>query len=299
MLTKTEINSAKPREKKYSLSDIRGLHLEVMPTGRKFWRLRYTKLDGKKSWLTIGEFPAVSVDDAREQARDLQQKSRSGQPLREKHNGEPDVSFEEITSDWFAYNDARDITDKTKRTVHSEMSAYVLPYLRGMTLRKISLQDVLAVLQRIRDAGKTSVLIRVKGYISQLFRYAAARGLADHDPIAMLHGAINVPPHKHYRSISNPSDVAELLRGVNSFPLRRSRLATTFAIYAMCRQGELRGATWSEIDLSRREWRIPAERMKKRRPHIVPLSDQLMSILDAMKDCSHGEIIFGGERTYN
>lgn len=284
VLTMTAINKAKPRDKKYTMSDIRGLHIEIMPTGRKFWRMRYTKPDGKKSWATIGEFPAVSLDEAREQVQDLQQRLKDGLPLVDEPDDRPDALFADAAAAWLEYNDGRSITEARKREARSEMARYVIPALGHLRMREITPPDILALLQKISATGKHSIVVTVKGMISQVFKYAALRGLVEYDPVAMLRGAISIPSGKHRRTITNTAEIGEFLRAVNAYPNTRIRLAALFLIYSFCRPGEMRNAEWSEVDLEKREWRIPAEKMKKRRPHIVPLSSQLVSILDAARE---------------
>lgn len=292
MLNKSEINSARPAAKAYTLSDIRGLHIQIMPTGRKFWRMRYAKSDGKMSWHTIGEYPVVSIDEARDKTHALQKRLKDGLPLVDVPPPAP--SFSEIAEKWLAANDERPITIEVKRCIRSQVNRYVMPSLGSRPINKITPPDVLAILQRIQEAGRTSVVVNVKGYISQIFRYAAARGLVSYDPIPLLRGAIRTEHEvKHRASLTNSEEIGTFLRALDAYPYKCSRLALTFAIYTMTRPSEARTAEWSEIDMERREWRIPAEKMKKRRPHIVPLSDQLMEILEAMRaESGNGRYVF-------
>lgn len=292
MLNKSEINSARPAAKAYTLSDIRGLHIQIMPTGRKFWRMRYAKSDGKMSWHTIGEYPVVSIDEARDKTHALQKRLKDGLPLVDVPPPAPTLS--EIAEKWLAANDERPITIEVKRRIRSQINRYVIPSLGSRPINKITPPDVLAILQRIQEAGMTSVVVNVKGYISQIFRYAAARGLVSYDPIPLLRGAIRTEHEvKHRASLTNSEEIGTFLRALDAYPYKCSRLALTFAIYTMTRPTEARTAEWREIDLERNEWRLPPEKMKMNRPHIVPMSRQLAEIIEAMRPISgNGRYIF-------
>lgn len=276
MMNDSMARTARPRDAKYAMSDIRGLYMEVMPTGRKFWRLRYS-VGSKRSWHTIGEYPIMTLDAARAKTHELQDRLKNGLPLVEP--SEPTTLFSEIAAQWEEHNETRSVVDLTKRRAKMELHKYVLPFLGDKDIKDIDPPDVLAVLQRIASQGKPTTVSRVKAIISNIFRMAAARGLVMYDPCSVLVGAIKLPEGGHLPSIRREDDLKRLLIGLNSYKWRDARLATLFLIYSLCRPGEMRRAEWSEIDLEKAEWKIPPDKMKRRRPHIVPLSRQLIELL--------------------
>lgn len=287
MLSVTAVRTAKPKEKTYTMSDIRGLYLEVSTTGIKYWKFRYTR-DGARNWHTIGEWPVVSLDEAREIAQMLRSRIESGLSLieQELEAERTIILFKTVAAEWADFNDTRPIVESSKKKDRSCLNRYVLPYLGEIDITQIGPPEVLAVLQRLASLDKYWTVTQTKAIISHIFKFAAAKGIVTYDPCSMLKGVIVPPPVQHFRSIRTPTALGKLLRAINSIEVRRTRLAMTFLIYAMCRPGEMRAAEWGEIDIDRCEWRIPAEKMKKRKPHIVPLSDQLLAIIEAMRSVS-------------
>lgn len=289
-LSDTTIRAAKPRDDKYILNDVRGLHLEIMPSGRKIWRMRYT-LNGNRSWYTIGEYPTVKVADARARLAEVRRRVKDGLPPEERP--EQDVIFGALAERWAKEHDVNLSNEVSKKAVRSILRMHILPHLGRKDIRKITPPEVLSVLKKLAAVDKYGALRHTKLIISQVFKFAAAEGIVMYDPCSVLNGAISRPPVEHFASFRNPSDIKRLLEKMDTYQAKQTRLAALYLLYSMCRIGEQRFAEWSEIDWQRKEWRIPPEKMKKRRAHIVPLSDQLISILEAMRPISgHGRYIF-------
>lgn len=290
MLNASTVKAAKPSDKRYRLNDVRDLYLEVMPTGRKFWRYRYMK-NGKRSWHTIGEYPDVTLRQAREQLPELRRRVREEETLIE----EPpqDTTFKTFAAAYAKNRDALPLAESTKEIMRSYLKNYILPSLGDKEITEICPQDVLAVLNGIAEQGLDRTIDPVKRQISQIFRYAAAHGAIVYDPCTVLRDAIRPKPIKHHPFIIEPTAIGEMLRKIDAIAEKRTRLAMTFLIYSMTRTGETRNAEWREIDLERNEWRLPPEKMKMNRPHIVPMSRQLAEIIEAMRPISgNGRYIF-------
>lgn len=303
VLNRTKANSAKPADKPYTLSDIKGLFLHVGVAGRKYWRFRYTNSDGKRSWHTIGEYPAMSIDEARNAIPELQRRADAGLPFVDEPKAVEEVDeiedlFSTVAAEWADYNDTRSITAAGKQKARSCLMRYVMPHFENIRMSEITPPMVLSLLEGIALDDKPRVVSMAKSIISNIFRYAAVRGIVMYDPCTMLKGAIMPKQATHYRSIREPKELAPLLSAINGYHSKLVRLALTFQIYSMVRHGEMRAAEWTELDMERREWRIPSSKMKKRREHIVPLTDQLIAIIDAMRPINgDAKYIFASPRT--
>jgi integrase len=271
-MSEIKARSARAAGKRYQLSDGDGLYLDVMPSGEKYWRYRYAK-NGKRTWHTIGKYPAITLSDAREQRNGLYRKLRLGLPL-----GAKGDSFRDAALQWLDAHGKTLSKDRDRLKERGRLNNHLLPYLGDKNIRAITSADVLAVLQRLADAEKFEMLSRARSIASQIFRFAIARGLCENDPTYALRGAFPAPRGKHYSSVTSPRDVAHLLRLVDAYPHKIVAALTRFSIMTFVRPGEARQAEWSEINGD--EWRIPKEKMKiKDRPHIVPLSRQTAELL--------------------
>jgi len=282
-LTDTAIRSAKPQAKPFKLFDGGGLHLIVTPTGGRWWRWKY-RFGGKAKGLSFGVYPDVSLKSAREK-RDAARKqvaagvdpgaARKAEKLA-KAGAE---SFEAIAREWhakFSPGWAASHGDRILRRLEND----IFPWLGKRPIAEIKAPELLAVLRRIESRGALETTHRAMQNCGQVFRYAVATGRTERDPTGDLRGALPPPKEKHHASIIEPKRVAELLRAIDSYQgFFATKCALQLAPLVFVRPGELRKAEWPEIDLDKGEWRIPAERMKMREQHIVPLSRQAVEIL--------------------
>jgi integrase len=263
-----------------------------MTSGKKYWRLRYFK-DGKRSWHTIGEYPATGLQEAREKRNDLRRKLREGAPLSAKS-----TLFRDVALEWAHAHDQKIANENDRIKMRGRMNNHLLPFLGEKEIASIAPADVLAVLQRLAGMEKWEMLSRVRSVTSQIFRYGVATGRVQTDPTYALRGAIIAPKKRHFPSIRKPAEVGALMRSIDAYPFERVRYAMWFSALTFCRPGEIRRAEWSEIDMDRSEWTIPEEKMKMRRPHIVPLSRQAVEVLKEMADISRGgKYVFPSNRT--
>jgi integrase len=291
-MSEIKARSAKVKEKRYQLSDSDGLYLDVMPSGEKYWRYRYAR-DGKRTWHTIGKYPAITLSDAREERNSLYRKLRLGVPL----DGKGDT-FGEVARQWLEAHDKKISRERDRLKERRRLDNHLVPRLGDKNIRTITSADILAILQGLADAEKYEMLSRVRSIASQIFRFATARGLCDGDPTYALRGAFIAPAKKHYPSIRRPAEVGALMRAIDAYPFERVRRAMRFSALTFCRPGEIRHAEWREIDMEKMEWAISEEKMKMRRPHIVPLSVQAISVLNEMLDISgQGKYVFPSNRT--
>jgi integrase len=282
-LTDTAIRSAKARDRTFKMFDGGGLYLEVNPRGGKWWRWKY-RFGGTERRLSLGVYPAVGLKAARAKRDVLRQQLAAGvDPGQARKAGKVALAgagtFEAVAREWLAKFSPGWVAGHANRIVR-RLEQDLFPWLGARPIAEIKTPELLAVLRRIESRGALETAHRAMQNCGQVFRYAVATGRAERDPTADLRGALPTPKGRHHASILDPKRVGELLRAIDSYQgFFVTKCALRLAPLVFVRPGELRKAQWSEIDLERAEWRIPAERMKMREQHIVPLSRQAVEIL--------------------
>lgn len=303
-LTNTAIQKAKPKEKQYRMSDGRGLFLLIHPNGGKWWRLRYS-FEGKEKQISLGVYPDVSLMDARdrrEEARKLiadginPSENRKAQKA-SRSEGITD-SLEIITREWLEKTSSKWVPNYLEKLTR-RFETYIFPRMGHKPIIEITAPEILKALRHIESTGAVDTAHRTLQNCGQVFRYAVATGRAEGDPTGALKGALAPVNLKHRASITNPSQVGALLRAIDGyegfFPVK---CALRLAPILFVRPGELRHAEWSEFDLANAEWRIPAEKMKMKVLHIVPLSSQALTILEELYPLTgRGKYLFPSIRT--
>jgi len=302
-LTDTAIRNAKSREKQYKLFDEKGLYVLVMPAG-KYFRLDY-RFGGKRKTLALGVYPDVKLKEARSKRDEARTMIRNGvDPLVLKKQTKAMLaegaanSLEAVAREWFAKN--RHIwTEGHSRTIISRLENNVFPWLGKKNVAVITPPELLTLLRRIENRGAIETAHRVKQICGQVFRYAIATGRADRDPSADLRGALPPSKPKHMATITGPAKIGGLLRSIDGYEGHMiTRCALKLAPLVFVRPGELRKAEWSEINLDLADWKIPAEKMKMRAPHIVPLSRQAVAVLRELEPLTgRGKYVFPSLRS--
>ena len=282
-LTDIKIRSTKPREKSYKLFDGGGLYLEVNTVGSKYWRLKY-RFAGKEKRLSLGVYPDVGLKAAREKRDSARRQLANGIDPGEARKAEKVAqagaeSFEAIAREWHAKFSPGWVASHGDRILR-RLEKDVFPWLGKRPVGEIKAPELLSVLRRIESRGALETTHRAMQNCGQVFRYAVATGRAERDPTGDLRGAIPPPKEKHHASIVEPKRIAELLRAIDAYQgYFVTKCALRLSPFVFVRPGELRHSQWSEFDLGKGEWRIPAERMKMREQHIVPLARQAVDIL--------------------
>ena len=301
-LTPSAVANAKPKADPYRMPDGRGMFLLVQPNGSRWWRFKYRRPDThKENLLSLGTFPDVSLRKARERRDEARRLLADGIDPGDKRKAEQAAgaeTFEAIAREWFAKyapNWAPGHSSKIIRRLELD----VFPWIGGKPIASVTAPDVLAVLRRIESRGVIETAYRAKTNIGQVMRYAIATGRANLDPTPSLRGALAPSPERHHATITDPDRIGELLRAIDSYAGDyTTRAALLLAPLAFVRPGELRHAEWTEIDLDAGEWRIPADKMKMRAPHIVPLASQATAILrDLQPLTGSGRYVFPGARS--
>jgi integrase len=302
-LTNTAIRNARLKQKPYKLFDERGLYLLVNAAG-KYFRFDY-RFAGKRKTLAIGVYPDVSLADARDR-RDRARKLLSDaidpgaqrKAMRASNAHRTTNSFEVVAREWFAKfspNWAASHADKIIRRLERD----VFPWIGARPVAEVTAPELLTVLRRIENRGALDTAHRALHNCSQVFRYAIATTRAERDPSGDLRGALPPTKDTHYAAIISPKQIGELLRAIDGY---RGSIVTKCALrlapLVFVRPGELRKAEWAEFNFEQAEWNIPAERMKLREPHLVPLSEQALASLRELYPLTGSErYVFPGART--
>jgi integrase len=303
-LTATAIRNVKPAGTVKRLFDGRGLYLEVMPTGRRYWRLKYRHA-GKEKRLALGVYPEVTLADARalrDKARAAIREGRDPSADRKADRREAKLSadntFEGVARAWLAAQ-KRKLAPATYAKAERTLEADVFPWIGARPIAEIDPPEALTVVKRVEARGAHETAHRVKARMGQVFRYAIAHGTAKRDPTADLRGALAPIVSKSHAAVTDPAQVADLLRALDGYTGQfTTRCALRLAPLVFARPGELRHMEWAELDLDAAEWRIPAHKMKMRDAHVVPLSSQAVAILRELAPLTgRGRYAFPGIRT--
>lgn len=301
-LNDTKIRKTTPASSVLRLSDGDGLYLLVQPNGGRWWRFDYMH-QGRRKTLSFGTYPEVSLVTARARRAEAREKVAAGiDPSRERQEAREAavqaMTFAEVAEEWLE-RQQHVLAPVTFEKATWMLKSLVNPWLGKRPIAEIEPPELLSVLRRIESRGKHETAHRTKQRCGQVFRYAIATGRAQRDPSADLRDALTPVRSRHRAAVTHPEQVGELLNAIDgyngSFVVRS---ALQLAPLVFVRSGELRRAEWSEIDLDAAEWRIPAERMKMREAHIVPLSTQAVAILQELRPLTeHSRYVFPSIRT--
>ena len=288
MLTSISVKNAKPLEKKYRLYDAGGLYLEVAPSGGKYWRFKY-RFAGKEKRLALGTFPDLSLADARELLAQARRTLALGNdPIDVKRDTKRQAvlkaqnTFQSIADEWCESRKHKWVTSYSEAMVE-RLKRHVFPKIGHRPIKDITAPEFLAVVRVVEKQGSLDLAQRLMQASAQIFRYAVATGRAERNPLVDLKGALKPPVRKHQAYLKE-SELPEYLAKLEAYDGSiQTKLALKFLLLTFVRTTELRAASWEEIDFDKAEWRIPAERMKMREQHIVPLSKQAVAVLKELK----------------
>lgn len=292
MLTDLAVRKAAPREKPYKLSDGGGLYLLVTKAGQRYWRMDYRFAD-KRATAALGVYPTISLAEARAKRLEIKKQIAEGMNPAAKRR------IEKITGPFANANSFRTVAeewlDKARREGRAEVTLgklkwlldFAHPILGDRKIGDIKAPELLAVLRAVEKRGHYETARRLRSTCGQVFRYAIATGRADRDISADLRGAIVVPKVTHRAAIITPPEAGVLLRAIDAYsgyPVTHAALR--LAPHVFVRPGELRHAEWTEFDLTKNVWTIPAEKTKMRVAHRVPLTRQALAILEELREIS-------------
>ena len=281
MLTIKQIDAAKPKDKPYRLLDSNGLYLYVPVTGKKVWQLRY-KIDGKEKVLTVGKYPLMSLQEARDKAWIAKKDVSVGvDPVKAKKLSVKDNSFGSIYQEWYEHK--KQVWSEVYSTELSRMfQDDILPLIGGMEIHQIEPMQILEVIRRFEDRGAMERANKARRRCGEVFRYAIVTGRAKYNPAPDLADAMKGYRKKNYPFL--PADqIPAFNKALSGFSGSIvSKIATQVLQYTVLRTKELRSMQWSNVDFETRTITIAEEVMKGRRPHLVPMSDQVASLLEML-----------------
>jgi integrase len=287
-LTDVAIRNAKPKQNAYKITDGKGLFLWVQPNGNKWWRYAY-RFDGKQKLLALGTYPEIALAEAREAhaaAHKMVSQGIDPNEFKKERRRErllnAENSFESVARDWHSTK-CHTLHPRYSKLILSRLEADIFPKLGRRPIRDITAPELLGVIKQIEKRGALEMAQRALKVCGQVFMFGIATGRADRNPTNDLQGALKTARKENFAHLLE-SELPQFLQALEAYQGRRqNQLAVKLLMLTFVRTSELRGALWSEIDFNKSEWRIPAERMKMSRQHIVPLSDQALAILKELK----------------
>jgi len=303
-LSTAKIQNATAQKKTVRLFDGRGLYLEIAPTGSRWWRFKY-RFAGKEKRISLGVYPDVGLKKARDRRDEMRKLVADGIDPSAARKQEKLMAldaaantFEAVAREWFEKHSANWEASYSVKLL-ARLEANIFPWLGDRPIRDIKPPELLSVLRRVESRGVLETAHRLMNYCGNIYRYAVATGRAERDISSDLRGALPPSTPQHHASVTDPEGVAALLRAIDGYRGSNvTRYALQLAPLVFVRPGELRKAEWSEIELEAGEWRIPAERMKMKKKHIVPLSRQAVAIVRALQPLTgKGHYVFPGARS--
>ena len=293
-LTVTAINAAKPRDKPYKLADGLGLYLLVAPTGGRLWRMNYRFL-GQQKTLSLGSYPEVSLAKAREKRTTAREALADGQdPIEVRKakvreaKAKSEETFKATADEWLARLEIEGRAPKTLQKMRWLLDlAY--PLIGSRPIADLTAPELLEVLRTVEVRGRYETANRLRSTFGTIFRYAIVTGRAQRDVAVDLRGALITPKPRHRAAILEPKALGGLLRAVDAHDGQPTvRIALKMLPHMVPRPGELRMAEWKEFDFEAAVWTIPAAKTKMRRPHKVPLTQQVLDMLAELEPITGG-----------
>jgi integrase len=303
-LSDTQVRTAKPQAKEYKLSDGGGLYLLLTPSGGKLWNMKY-RFSGKEKRLSFGAYPALSLADARQRRENAKKLLANGidpgemkKSLKQAKADLDENSFEIVAREWVTKFSGQWSQVHTT-TIMDRLEKDVFPYMGARPIADITSPELLAVLRRIESRGALDTAHRLRNHCGQVFRYAVATGRAERDPSRDLQGAL--PPVKfgHRAAPTDPKVLSPMLKAIDGFQGSFIvKCAMQLLPMLFCRPGELRHMEWTELDIDSAQWNIPAEKMKMKQAHIVPLPSQALHVLNELRPLTgHSIYVFPCHRS--
>ncbi|EIX9388574.1 tyrosine-type recombinase/integrase [Klebsiella pneumoniae] len=299
-LTNNEILKAKPREKDFTLHDGDGLFLLVKTSGKKLWRFRYQRpVSSSRTNLSLGSYPALTLAAAR-QIRDqhLATLAQGMDPqllqeqASEQRQIELDSIFSTVAANWFQIK-SRSVTEDYAKDIWRSLDKDVFPEIGNMPVQEIKARTIVEALEPIKARGALETVRRLVQRVNEIMIYAVNTGLIDANPVSGVGMAFEKPKKQNMPTL-RPEELPKLMRSLVMSNLSvPTRCLIEWQLLTLVRPSEASGARWAEIDINAKLWTIPAERMKAKREHIVPLSSKALDVLHVMKPISsHREFIF-------
>ena len=299
-LSATQVSQAKPKQKEYSLSDGDGLSLRIKPNGSKLWLFNYyhpyTK---KRSNLSLGSFKDVPLAIARDYRKEYREllaqkidpkdyKNKQSIEQAEAHNN----TLSHVASLWYKVN-----KDKVAKNTWRSLELHIFPRLGNTPVHLVNAKSSIEALKGVEKKGSLETVYRICQRLNKIMTFAVNTGLINSNPLAGINQAFGSANNNHYPTIK-PQELPKLMKKISRASIKiTTRNLLEWQLHTIVRSGEAAGTRWDEIDFENKLWNIPAGRMKKDRPHTVPLTGQTLELLEEMKPIStHREYVFPADR---
>jgi len=300
-LSDLQVKQAKSRDKTYKLSDGLGLNIEIRPNGSKYWRMAY-RYQQKQKTLVLGVYPLVSLAEARTEV--IKAKKLLGKNIDPNLHKKQEIAalgenlFKDVAEEWRIRESERWVDNHAKR-VKRTIELDVLPYLGEIHITAITTADVLHVIRQIEARDALDVAKRVKQFINKIYCYAIQSGYTEANPAVSLNNVIRTRKVQHRKAIAE-EELPDFLAGLDNYKgYGLTKKALQLLVYTFVRPGELRSAEWKDIDFDKEMWCIPAEKMKMKEEHMVPLSKQAITLLEEIKEkTGKYNLVFPGAHDY-
>jgi integrase len=304
-LSEVKVRTVKPQEKEYKLFDGSGLFLLVTPSGGKLWHFKY-RFDNKEKKIAFGSYPEISLMDARRKRDDARRLLANDvdpgaiRKAQKQAKVEDTETVEVIAREWHEKFKSK-WTEGHALKIMRSLELDVFPWIGTRPIKEIKAPELLTVLRRVESRGVLEGAHRIRGLCNMIFRYAVSTGRAERNPAQDLIGSLPPVKEKHLAAIIDPKKVRELLLAIDGYSGSYVvKLALQLSPLVFTRPGELRHMEWAEVDFDEALWSIPAEKMKMREPHLVPLSQQSIKILEEVKKLTGGsKYAFPSGRTFD
>ncbi len=303
-LTDKEIKASKPGDKEYNLFDGEGLRLRIKPNGSKHWILNYHRpTNRKRTNLSLGKYPDLSLANARKSALEAKELIAQGidpqeerKRLLNEHKATHEHTFSLVASKWFEIK-KDSVTADYAIDIWRSLELHILPSLSNTPVKDIDAPMIIELLKPIEAKGSLETVKRLAQRLNEIMNYAANCGLIKANPLTGIKAAFKKPKKENMAALA-PAELPELMSAIANASIKRTtRCLIEWQLHTMTRPTEASGARWDELDLENKVWIIPAERMKKRREHRIPLTKQMLAILEVIKPISgHREYIFPSDR---
>jgi len=303
-LTDKQIKAAKPKDKDYVLSDGDGLQFRIRKNGTKQWNVNYYHpITGKRINMGLGTYPQLSLASARKltlEARELIALGIDPKEKREQGKAEQAAIVEHtlynVACEWFEIK-RNNVTEGYAKDIWRSLELYVFPSLSKTPITHITAPMVIDLLRPVEAKGSLETVKRVTQRLNEILDYSVNCGLAPSNPLSGIRAAFKKPKKENMKALA-PAELPELMAAIANASIKRTtRSLIEWQLHTMTRPNEASGTRWEEIDLENNQWVIPAERMKKRKEHAIPLTPQMLAILESMKPISgHREYVFPADR---
>lgn len=303
-LTEAKIKNANAQDKDYVLGDGDGLQMRIRINGSKLWNFNYYHpVTKKRVNMSLGTYPEISLAQARKMTLEARELVTSGidpkderETKRQHKRAATEHTFQKVSEAWFALK-KENVTPAYADDIWRSLTLHIFPVIGKTPISKITAPKTIDLLRPLESKGSLETVKRLSQRLNEIMTYAVNSGLIHSNPLSGIRAVFKKPKKQHMPAL-HPDELPELMIALANASIKRTtRVLIEWQLHTMTRPAEAATTRWTDIDFEKRIWTIPAERMKKRRPHTVPLTDHALAILEAVRPYSgHREFVFPADR---